>query len=500
MERRNIQMLRNILLVFMCLIIFSSHCYAVQDVRESIVKIYCVKNSPDYDNPWNMRGLVSISGSGCIISDKRILTNAHVVSDKTYIQVRLHGKSEKYKARLLAVSHEADLALLTVDDLNFFKGVSPLKFGRLPEIQDKVTVYGFPEGGDALSTTTGIISRIEHQIYAHSFMNLLAAQIDAAVNSGNSGGPAMVGDQIVGVVMQSLIDSENTNYIVPAPIIEHFLQDMKDGRYDGFPQLGLVPQKMENNNLRKMYGLVNGLSGVLTVNVTPGTPAEGMIYPGDIITSLDGHPVANDNTVEFRKKERTRMGYYVQKHQIGEMLNLKVIRKGREIPLRIALNSAWGKNRLVPMMRYDVRPTYFICGGLVFCPLSLNYLLTWGEDWDEDAPSNLLNYFSNGKLREKDEEVVIVIKVLAADLNSGYDDFTDERIVKVNGKKINNIRELIAIVENSTDAPFLVFENENKKIIALDRDLSIKEQKNILRIYNIPKDRSRDLMSISSTE
>jgi S1-C subfamily serine protease len=246
MERRNIQMLRNILMVFMCLIIFSSHCYAVQDVRESIVKIYCVKNSPDYDNPWNMKGLKSISGSGCIISDKRILTNAHVVSDKTYIQVRLHGKSEKYKARLLAVSHEADLALLTVDDLNFFKGVSPLKFGRLPEIQDKVTVYGFPEGGDALSTTTGIISRIEHQIYAHSFMNLLAAQIDAAVNSGNSGGPAMVGDQIVGVVMQSLIDSENTNYIVPAPIIEHFLQDMKDGRYDGFPQLGLVPQKMEN--------------------------------------------------------------------------------------------------------------------------------------------------------------------------------------------------------------------------------------------------------------
>ena len=61
------------------------------DVRDSIVKIYCVQNRPDYENPWNMSGPEMSGGSGCVIDGKRILTNAHVVSDNTFI---LHNDLE----------------------------------------------------------------------------------------------------------------------------------------------------------------------------------------------------------------------------------------------------------------------------------------------------------------------------------------------------------------------------------------------------------------------
>jgi S1-C subfamily serine protease len=485
------------LAAFLCLLLACGA--AAADIRRSIVKIYCVENRPDYDNPWNMRGPQSSSGSGCVIDNHRILTNAHVVSDQTYLQVRLHGQSKKFPARVLAVSHDADLALLTVDQPGFFEGILPLQLGELPNVQDRVVVYGFPKGGDTLSSTSGVVSRIEHQYYAHSLMRLLAAQIDAPINPGNSGGPAMTDGRIVGVVMQTLGASDGIGYIVPVPVIAHFLADIRDGRYDGFPQLGLTTQTLENNNLRRMYALENHLSGTLVTGVHPGSPAAGIVFPGDIVTLVDGHPVADDGTVAFRPNERTEMSYFVQQHQVGEELELKVFRGGRERELRIRLSSAWGRSRLVPMTRYDVRPTYFIYGGLVFSPLTLNYLMSWGDSWQDNAPPNLLNYFVNGRPAAVGEEAVILIKVLSAELNSGYEDFTNSRIIKVNGREIKNLKDLVTIIREA-DEDFAVFENEQGHLLALDRGKVASEQATILERYNIPLNCSEDLLPLETVE
>lgn len=465
---------------------------AVGDIRESMVKIYSVQNSPDYNNPWNMLGPVSVSGSGCIINGHRILTNAHVISDQTFIQVRLHGESKKYEAKVVAVSHEADLALLTVADKEFFNGVAALKFGTLPEIQQEAIVYGFPEGGDTLSITRGVISRTEHIYYAHSLIELLATQLDAAVNPGNSGGPVMVDDRIVGIVMGTRRDSDNIGYMIPTPIIQHFLADIADGHYDGFPDDGIILQNMENEGLKKMYGFQDGQTGALIRAIIPGTPADGRLHPGDVILSVEGHPVADDCTVEFRPNERTSLKYYIQLRHIGDDLRMTILRRGRENRIRLPLTRAWGNNRLVPMTRYDVSPTYYVYGGLVFCPLTLNYLQA--NDW---RPSNLLNYFVNQILNHEGEEVVIITKILPSNINNGYQEFINDRIIEVDGKKILNLAELIKIVESNSRDPFIVFKTESGRIIALDRELAQQEHRNILKSYHIASDRSADLEIVS---
>ncbi len=474
--------------------LFCNLSIAASDVRESMVKIYCVENTPDYDNPWNMSGPESYNGSGCVIKGNLILTNAHVVSDQTFLQVRLYGQSKKYTAKVVSVSHEADLALITVDNPTFFKGIKPIQFGELPNVQDEVIVYGFPEGGDSLSTTIGVISRIEHQRYAHSLIKLLAAQLDAAINSGNSGGPVIIGDRIVGVVMQSLEGSENIGYMVPVPVIDHFLVDVEDGHYDGFPQLGIGLQKLENETLKNIFNVKNNISGALVNYIFPGTPAAGKIIPGDVIISIDGHDIADDFTVEFRPKERTNLNYYIQKHQIGENLKLTLLRNGKKHKINLSLDTAWGNNYLVPSLRYDVRPTYFIYGGLVFCPLSMNYLMTWGKNWKSRAPGNLINFVMNSEPTVKGEKVVIISKVLQSELNNGYQDYTDERIVEVNGKKIKNLKELVYIIENNKDQQYVIFKTKSRKIICFDREKVKAEQPQILKTYQIPKDRSEDLL------
>jgi S1-C subfamily serine protease len=458
-----------------------------------MVKIFAVQNRPDYTNPWNMFGPTSLSGSGCVIAGRRILTNAHVVSDNTFVQVRLFGQPRKYEARVLAVSHEADLALLSVDDPNFFDNVTPLEIGDLPQVQQAVVVYGFPQGGDALSTTTGVVSRIEHQVYAHSMLDMLAVQIDAAINAGSSGGPVLVDDKIIGVAMQYLGNAENIGYMVPVPVINHFLDDLKDGRHDGFPDDGIYCQTMDNDGLRKLYGMNADQSGCLVYRVVPGSPAAGLVEPGDVVMRIDGHRIADDGTVAFRPKERTNMNYYVQVHQLGDEMNLEIFRGGREEKVKIKLDQRVGVNQLIPLEQYDVRPTYYIYGGLLFSPLTVNYLKTWGAGWFANAPKNLVASFQFDLLSKVGEEIVVLTRVLPADVNRGYHNSGDYRIYAVNGKKINNLKDLIRIVEEDKDRPFVSFSDRWGASVVLDRKAAEKQNPEILQKYRIKDDRSDNL-------
>lgn len=472
--------------------LFLAPFVARADVREAMVKIFAVQNRPDYTNPWNMFGPSSLSGSGCVISGNRILTNAHVVSDHTFIQVRLFGQSRKYEAKVLAVSHEADLALLTVAEPDFFKGVKPLEIGELAKVQQAVVVYGFPQGGDALSTTTGVVSRIEHQVYAHSMLDLLAVQIDAAINPGSSGGPVLVDDKIIGVAMQFLGNSDNIGYMVPVPVINHFLDDLKDHHYNGFPEDGIFCQTMDNDGIRKMYGMKADQSGCLVYRVIPGSPAEGLVVPGDVVMRIDGHKVADDGTVEFRPKERTSLNYYVQAHQVGDEMNLNILRSGREEQVKLRLNLPVGVNQLVPLEQYDVQPTYFIYGGLVFSPLTVNYLKTWGSTWFASAPKNLVASFQFDQLTQVGEKIVILTRVLPDEVNKGYHNSGDYRIVKVNGQPINNLKDLVRIVEGGSE-PFVSFTDRWGASVVLERKGVEARKHEILDKYRIEKDRSDNL-------
>jgi S1-C subfamily serine protease len=457
-------------------------------IKESIVKIYTVANQPDYQEPWNT-STAQFSGSGSIIVGNKILTNAHVIADSTFLEVKRYGQTKRYSATVESVSHDADLAIIRVNNAEFFSGVTPLELGSLPTTQEEVIVYGFPTGGDTLSVTKGVVSRIEHQQYAHSSEYMLSVQIDAAINPGNSGGPVISMGKIAGVVMQGLRGADNIGYMVPTPIIHHFFTDMKDGKYDGFPDLGIIVQEMENPASRRKFKLTDEQTGVLAYKVLFNSPAVDLVQPGDIITSIDGHSIANDATVEFRPKEYTSFGYYIDKHQIGDKLTLEVIRDGKtlskEIPLSTTSKDFW----LVQREQYDEFPRYFIFGGFVFTPVTKNYM-----------NASMSFFGSGGKISQllgewpsKDrEEAIIISQVLAADTNKGHHDLYDWVIDKINGKKFKNFNEFYQLMASSKDE-FIVLEDKDGYKIFIDRIASEEESKKILERYHIDSARSKDL-------
>ena len=131
--------------------------------------------------------------------------NTHVVSNARLLIVEKDNDPKKYVAHVQFVGHDCDLAVLTVEDPdNFFKGTIPLQFGGLPEISEStVTVYGYPIGGERMSVTNGILSRIVFQTYSHSGIDShLTIQTSAPINPGNSGGPVLQDGKVIGVAFQ----------------------------------------------------------------------------------------------------------------------------------------------------------------------------------------------------------------------------------------------------------------------------------------------------------
>ena len=459
------------------LIALNIYLLASNSIEESIVKIYTVSKIPSYTTPWNS-SIKRSHGSGSIISGNRILTNAHVVADETFIEVKRHGDTTKYEAEVEYISHQADLALLKLKDETFFKGTKSLELDGLPKFEQDIAVYGFPVGGDSLSVSRGIVSRIEHNRYAHSREIFLSIQIDAAVNPGSSGGPAISDGKIVGVVMQQIAKRQNIGYIVPVEIVRHFLDDVKDGKYDGFAHIGITTQMMESKALRTIYKMDEKMTGALIIDISKKSNAYGRLKKDDILLSIDGHNVQNDATVEFIHNKYTSYKYYIDRKQIGDRITFGVLRDGKIISVEFVLNNIADDNLLVNTLAHDVMPKYFIYGGYVFSPLTRNVFIKNRSTLLE------LRKAANQWASDEKNEAVILLKVLASPSNRGDHNFYLWKIDKVNGVEFKNFAEFVKLLEEFK-GKYLIIENEDGVKIAIDRDEAIKSEQTILKRYSI---------------
>jgi len=432
-----------------------------------------------------------------VVSGKRIIGNAHGVTNASSIRVRKHGDAKKYPANIEFISHESDLAILTVPDPLFWIGLLPLDLGGVPRLHENVSVAGYPTGGDNLSVTKGVVSRVVVGTYSHSGENLLCVQIDAAINSGNSGGPAMQGNKVVGVAFETLSSAQNIGYIIPVPVIRHFLEDIdRHKRYTSFPRIGFTWQKMENESLRKAFRMPDDKHGVLISSVEPLDNAFGILRRDDVLLSVDDHDIADDGTVFFRRGERVSFRYVESTKFVGEEMSMKVLREGKEIEVKVQLEA---RKALCPLHLHDHLPSYYVHAGLVFTVLSRSYLYhEWGKEWHKKAPVELVEHAYYGVLEKDDQQVVILSQILVDDINTGYQStFHNLRVDRVNGVKINNLSQIVQIVESAerNGESFIRFDLDRDKIVCLETDAARTATSRILKQNNISSAKSIDLMT-----
>jgi len=457
-------------------------------MEKSVVMIRSVSQDFDYVTPWKQMTMGQGLGSGFIIEGNRILTNAHNVSNNKYIEVKKQNLAKRYPAVVTFIGHDCDLAVLAVLDQGFFSDMTALELGGIPAVNSTVQTYGFPVGGRQLSTTEGVVSRVQMGTYSHSQADAhLVVQTDAAINPGNSGGPVMQAGKVVGVAFQGLRAADNIGYMIPTTVIRHFLADIADGKYHGFGSLGFTFfPGLHSKSYARYLKVPADTQGIVILNTMMHSSVENIFQRNDVITKVDDYSIDNDGMVTIYGLS-IHMSEVIEQKQIGDTVDIAFYRDGELVQheATVALN----RPILAYDRQYDVPPRYVVYAGLTFVPVTRNYLEVWGSSWLADMPFYLRYLFFDSERLNTDcerKEYVVLSEILPDEVNSYSSGFEDQVVDSVNGTPIRRLSDLPQAL-TSRDTGFLVIKFMGmERPLVLDAEKAEVAQHRTLEKYNVP--------------
>lgn len=434
-------------------------------LENSVVKVFSSMRYPDPYKPWTKQAPSEATGSGVVISGNRILTNAHVVMFASEVQVRANQSGNKLTARVETLARDMDLAILKLEDNEFFKDHPPLPCAStLPEIKDAVMAFGYPVGGDSLSVTKGIVSRIDFSPYGYDPAGTgasgLRIQVDAAINPGNSGGPAVVGDKMIGLAFSSLGGAQNISYIIPCAEIEPYLADIADGRYDGKPVLADRLQTLENTALRTFLKLPKDTEGIV-VDEPEKRGGDVGLRKWDVITKIGASAVDDQGMIKLGANSRVGFQYLVQSVAKGDKVPLTVVRDSKPLQLDVPVRSA--RPGLIPSLD-GTYPSYFVYGPIVFTSASTEYVSGFMRN---QGLGNMLGVMTSSLVKRMldapafpgESLVVVAAPFFPHRLAQGYSNPMGLVLQRVNGTPVKSLPHLVELLRDQT-AEFVTFEFE----------------------------------------
>ena len=426
----------------------------VEPAAKSIVKILSVLRYPDLFQPWTKNAPVSSAASGVVIEGNRILTTAHAVAYASELQIQANDNGDKVTATVEAFTPEVDLAVLKLDDNSFFASHPPLKrAARLPQINDKITAWGFPADSTKLVSGSGKVVRIDYSSALGG--SSLRIQMDSSVPSGAGGGAAMVGDTMIGLLVAPTSKTDKAGYIISGEEIDSFLNATRAGSYHGHPSLNLVLQGFKLPALRSFLGVDSSIHGVVVQQVGP-TPAGNPLREWDIITQVGKGDLDDDGTIALDNGIRVGFTYLLGKTVVDGKVPMTVVRSGK--PMHVEVPVQTSPPRLLPGLD-GVYPDYFVYGPIVF------------SDASQDLFYNLVSTLVGGnsgvngvvRLLQQDtplatrctdfpkfegERLVVVTSFFQHKLSEGYPNPVSQVVKAINGIPIKNLAHLTQVLRD----------------------------------------------------
>ncbi len=312
----------------------------------AVVHISSISYAYDFFfNPVPQEG----TGSGFIYdTEGHIVTNYHVVENAQELSVTL-ADGRSYQARIVGVDPTNDLAVLHIEADNLPQPI-PLGDSDSLRVGQFVVAIGNPFG-QVGTLTVGVISALGRIIESPDGRFIgEAIQTDAAINPGNSGGPLLdLRGRLIGINSQIISPSQASagiGFAVPVNTVRRVVpQLIAHGRYP-HPWLGIeyLPLTKEWSKALRQGGINVPDTGLLVLQVVAGSPAEragirggtqmvrlgGYRIPvgGDVITALDGRPVASSK--EF-------IAYLETQTQVGDTITVTLVRDGEELTVQVTL-------------------------------------------------------------------------------------------------------------------------------------------------------------------
>ena len=302
---------------------------AAEIYKNSVGGVVGISTEISMENIFGQQTAYAVSGTGFIFSeDGYILTNCHIVEGASTITVTLYDETE-YEAKLIGKDSQNDVAVLKIEPKD---PLTVLTMGKSADmvVGEEILVIGNPLGELTYTLTRGIVSNLSREIMVEDSMTSIRMfQTDAAINAGNSGGPAInCHGNVIGIVSAKYASSdiEGLGFCIPIDDAMQIAQDLiEHGYVQGRPWLGIEGQAVSGN-----VGSTH-IAGVRITALTKGSCAEkaGM-RRGDIITKI------GDTEVTTASELKTTLLDY----KAGDEATLSVWRNGETILITVTLDEA----------------------------------------------------------------------------------------------------------------------------------------------------------------
>ena len=457
-------------------------------IRDSIIKIESTNLVYDFIDPYKTPEQNQSVGTGFFILEKEsgyILTCCHVINRSINIEITIPSKGKnKYNASIICVNEDYDLALLKTD----YKNNNYLEFFDSDDLiqGDQLSALGYPLGQERLKISNGILSGYEKYFL----------QTDAAINEGNSGGPLMKDNKVVGVNARKIksIIANNIGYAVPIKLF----MIMKEQYFENkiIDRVNLLIKFKVTDNLIKEYYNNSFEEGVLITNISENSSLyEKGLRKHDILIEFDKYKLNNYGEVTF-KENKFNLNDFIYRYKNGQKVLVKYysINKNKIIESDVELRKPNFKLvKIIPSVNSDLIK-YEIISGLVFSDLNLNQVELL-EKYDYYYSTDFINLIKYDNDFNKFKNKIILTSILkGSKFINNHKIFSGLFLEKINDKVINTLDEMKAYLLELKEkkVKFYKFEFSNNHLIIMDMKIIKEDNNNLKKLYKLNQSKFKE--------
>lgn len=432
--------------------VLPSHTMAMAQARPSsrqaVVSVVIDGQDPDPGSPWAKGRPWRRRINGLVVTGQRILVHGRQLAHHTLIMIEKRGESKRYEAELIQVDYELPLALLTVKDPEFWEGLEPLEISDDVPSEGDVKICRWLDSGQ-FEEARAVVKQLRVADHFPGEVQLLTLELSSPITAAGWGEIVLAGGEVVGITTSSANDLLP---VLAAPVLRQFLEQVESGNYLGFARHGFTWQRLSNPALRAQLGLGPKDGGIRVREVMSLGSAAGVLQPGDVLLTLGGYRIDERGKFEHTEYGKLYFGVlFTDGVRPGDTLDATILRNGERLELQLVLRTMPVEKDVVPRYVFDRAPEYMQVGGLVFQPLTVDFLRLWGTWW-QNGPLRLLIEKEAKDLgpQQPGEQVVVLSRVLPDPINLGYHDLRALLVERVNGQPVHSMTELAAALKAPT--------------------------------------------------
>lgn len=459
---------------------------AAADPSNSLVDVNSTNQDYNILQPWEKESPGSNSTRGIYLGNNLVLCNGKAADAATYVELALPDGSRTVTAKVVRFDPDLHLALLTLEheeDADFFADRTPLEVGEPLRIGDKAEFAGLIQGIKPVHAGLTVESADAPG------MPRLNLHAERSLPDGAGTGCPVIKDGKLVAMSQGYRAQNQMLSCINAELISRFLNQKENA---GVPMVGFSLIELKDPVFRKYLKIDDPKAGGLYVNeVEPSGAAAGAgMKEGDVLTAIDGIAIDNTGRCEHPIYGPLSATCLLSSYKpVGETLKLSLLRDGQPVEITLPLNRDAAEKSLVREMQPGERPRYIMWGGLLFQPVTDDFLRAIRERAQDSLPLSLacIEDSEDEYRKEGRTELVVLSLVVPTPATLGYDNARFTLVTKVNGKDVHNFAEFAKMIDEKTpDGLVRISLNKAPYDIYLSSD-AVQSSNEVIRMQAIPR-------------